>query len=389
MLELEEKFKENGGEYKEYKLGDLFEVKTSKWLDIWKINFFETKIEDTFEFIWRTQEKYWVQWYVKHQWFDPNDSWVISVSQIGSVHAQLRKNQWYSSQNIFVLTPTDEKLFWNFLISAINKTLSQFWTWYTYYPTLKSLSELIIKLPTTAGEIDFDFMEKYIAELEAQRIAELEAYLVATGLSDYTLTKKEESSLQKFAKLNERERERVILNDNPENLKWKEFEIGELFESFNWNFDIQKEHINWKWTFVVTAGITDKWVLGKTDIDAKIFWKNSTTIDMFGFAFFRTFDYKMVTHARVFSLHSKKWLSQRQNIFLAWTFHYLKKIFWYENMCSWIKIKNKYIKLPTTAGEIDFDFMENFISAIQKLVIKDVVIFTEKKMNAYRQVVQK
>ena len=56
-------------------------------------------------------------------------------------------------------------------------------------------------------------MEKYIAELEAQRIAELEAqriaeleaYLVATGLSDYTLTKKEESSLQKFAKLNERE----------------------------------------------------------------------------------------------------------------------------------------------------------------------------------------
>ena len=78
-------------------------------------------------------------------------------------------------------------------------------------------------------------MEKYIAELEAQRIAELEAYLVATGLSDYTLTKKEESSLQKFAKLNERERERerVILNDNPENLKWKEFEIGELFESFN------------------------------------------------------------------------------------------------------------------------------------------------------------
>ena len=208
MLELEEKFKENGGEYKEYKLGDLFEVKTSKWLDIWKINFFETKIEDTFEFIWRTQEKYWVQWYVKHQWFDPNDSWVISVSQIGSVHAQLRKNQWYSSQNIFVLTPTDEKLFWNFLISAINKTLSQFWTWYTYYPTLKSLSELIIKLPTTAGEIDFDFMEKYIAELEAQRIAELEAYLVATGLSDYTLTKKEESSLQKFAKLNERERER-------------------------------------------------------------------------------------------------------------------------------------------------------------------------------------
>jgi hypothetical protein len=30
--------------------------------------------------------------------------------------------------------------------------------------------------------------------------------------------------------------------------------------------------------------------------------------------------------------------------------------------------------------------MEDFISAIQKLVIKDVVIFTEEKMKAYKEV---
>ena len=48
-------------------------------------------------------------------------------------------------------------------------------------------------------EISFDFMEKYIKaleaerleELEAERLEELEAYLLATGLKDYHLTEKE------------------------------------------------------------------------------------------------------------------------------------------------------------------------------------------------------
>lgn len=35
---------------------------------------------------------------------------------------------------------------------------------------------------------DWDYMQSYIAELEQERVAELERYLVATGLNDYTLT---------------------------------------------------------------------------------------------------------------------------------------------------------------------------------------------------------
>ncbi|KAA8788057.1 restriction endonuclease subunit M, partial [Lactobacillus crispatus] len=51
-----------------------------------------------------------------------------------------------------------------------------------------------VRLPVTdADEIDFNYMEQYIAELEQQRLAELEqqrlaeldSYLKATGLNDY------------------------------------------------------------------------------------------------------------------------------------------------------------------------------------------------------------
>ena len=58
-------------------------------------------------------------------------------------------------------------------------------------------------------------------------------------------------------------------------------------------------------------------------------------------------------------------------------------IYSYKNkLGGWNVVKDKYIKLPTKDGEIDFEYMETLISAIQKLVIKDVVIYANKKEKA-------
>ena len=148
-------------------------------------------------------------------------------------------------------------------------------------------------------------------------------------------------------------------------VKWGEYTISDLFASQNGDFDIQKSHINDKGTYVVTAGLNNYGVLGKTDIKAKIFSKNTITIDMFGNAFYRQFDYKMVTHARVFSLTPKFAMSERQGLFLVNTFSFLSKNFGFDNMCSWEKIKSKTIQLPTKNGKIDFDFMESFVAELE------------------------
>ena len=58
--------------------------------------------------------------------------------------------------------------------------------------------DMIIQLPTKNGKIDFEFMESFITELEAERIAELDAYLRTTGLRDYFLTTEEEKVLKEF-----------------------------------------------------------------------------------------------------------------------------------------------------------------------------------------------
>ena len=47
------------------------------------------------------------------------------------------------------------------------------------------------------------------------------------------------------------------------------------------------------------------------------------------------------------------------------------------------------LSLPiTSSDEIDFDFMKAFISAVQKLVIKDVVQYTDKRIAATAQMVK-
>ncbi|MFT2775011.1 restriction endonuclease subunit S [Helicobacter pylori] len=156
-------------------------------------------------------------------------------------------------------------------------------------------------------------------------------------------------------------------------IKWGEFKLGDLFEASNGDFDIQKRHINHKGEFVITAGLINNGVLGQSDIKAKIFESHSITIDMFGCAFYRSFPYKMVTHARVFSLKPKFEINHKIGLFLSTLFFGYPKKFGYENMCSWAKIKNDKVILPLkptantqTIKDIDFNFMEKFIAELEQ-----------------------
>lgn len=79
----------------------------------------------------------------------------------------------------------------NFIASALKRVLGGFGYGNQLSSTkLKELDFKIFLPVNTEGKINFKFMESFIAELEA--------YLCATGLSNYTLTKKEQSALDLF-----------------------------------------------------------------------------------------------------------------------------------------------------------------------------------------------
>ncbi|BAW18611.1 Type II restriction modification system specificity subunit [Mycoplasmopsis bovigenitalium] len=354
----------------EYRIGDLFKVTGTKSLDSNAIKF----IDDGVNFVGRTFENNGIQGKIEKRMFEPNEPFTITATVIGNYkYVKFQKESYYCSQNINKLTPNDLIRKWNekiayFFVSNIQKFVSL----YDYQQAGYKLDDIknhSIQLPTKDGKIDFEFMESFIAELEAQHIAQLEAYLKATGLNNYELTSDEKKSI-----------------DNFNNIKWVEYRIGDLFDSENGDFDIQKSHINDVGEYVITAGVTNNGILGKTNISAKVINGGTITIDMFGNSFYRDFKYKMVTHARVFSLIPKFNMNKEQGLYIVNSFKYLIFEFGYGNMCSWDKIQNRKIQLPTKDGKIDFEYIELFITAVQKSVIKDVVIYANNKISATKNV---
>ncbi len=102
-----------------------------------------------------------------------------------------------------------------YLTCSISKTIFGNYEW-TNKAGWERIKSEKIQLPIKNGKIDFKFMETFIAELEAERMVELEAYLLVTGLKDYTLTAEEKQVLDDF-----------------ENVKFEEFNVVDLFDVKN------------------------------------------------------------------------------------------------------------------------------------------------------------
>lgn len=226
----------------------------------------------------------------------------------------------------------------------------------------------------TEDDIDWHYMESYIQELEESYIQELDAYLKETGLDDYTLT----------------DDEREVLEREP---VFKEFEVGGLFDGVSGDTDIKKVHLDGDGYPVITAGVDNLGVAGYSSVTAKILPANTLTVDMFGNCYFRPFEYKMVTHARVFSLSLKNGhLTPETGLFICTMLKWLSTKYNYSNMCSYNKIKNETIQLPVKSGtddDIDWDYMASYVRTMEKQVIADVVDYKNEMISTTKALVKK
>ena len=101
-------------------------------------------------------------------------------------------------------------------ITAVIRRVIQAKYSYNHKATKIELKNTYVQMPVKNGEIDYDFMESFIAELEAERIAELSAYLKVSGFDNYELSEEELNALERFAELGD---------DN-----WGTYTVGNLFE---------------------------------------------------------------------------------------------------------------------------------------------------------------
>ena len=127
-----------------------------------------------------------------------------------------------------------------------------------------------------------------------------------------------------------------------------------------------------------------------TDRKAKVFSPNTITIDFFGNAYYRPFHYVMATHNHVFSMSGNVIKNEDVGLYLCASMSYLSKIYSFNNMGTWPVYKESVIYLPTTDGEnIDYAFMETYISAIKKQCIEALMKAITQEPNAINRVLDK
>ncbi len=235
-----------------------------------------------------------------------------------------------------------------------------------------------IMLPITKnGNINFDFMEKFIAELEVNHIAELEAYLLATGLKDYNLTKEEAQALEDF-----KQGKLVFENKKVQDLF--------LVQSYKKRFDANKINIlETGYPYVVRTSLNNG-IRGYINEDTQ-YLNDGNTIS-FGqdtaTMFYQAKPYFTGDKIKIVKSNDNK-LNRLNALFFITTMTKSFSVFsWGTSSFSEKTINSQLVKVPIKNDTPDYEFMETFISAIQKLVIKDVVLYADKKINATKQVVR-
>ena len=277
-----------------------------------------------------------------------------------------------------------------FLMAAISSVITKAFS-YNYKATKIALKNSIIQLPLkeksldfsnpcdNIKNIDFDFMESFIRELEEERIRELNAYLLATGLKDYALSAEEEKALEAF-----------------KTVQWGEYRIGDLFEiNPTKYYRLEKNEIisqNGTVPLVSNASV-DNGVMGFSNLEALNKGNSITCSDTTIGAdtmYYQKDDFIGYQHIQRFEPKFSHFNDKIASFIISVCRHSTQnKGYDYGFKFNRTEMNKTNIQLPTKNNKPDYATMETFIKAVEKLVIKDVVLYADSKIKATENVVKR
>ena len=245
-------------------------------------------------------------------------------------------------------------------------------------------------------------MQERIAELEQERIAELDAYLVASGLDDYELTDEDKEILSLFPESASDEAGTSEADCKDGQIAFKAFKVGDVFNKLEAkckkaDFDKRRDTStvpNEEYCVpLVNAKVGDNGIMfygRKSDWNTQ-----EMCIDVI--------QNGAVATGTVYA--------QPQPVGVLWDAYLIKPVaevktteallymakciekitkeqFSYDKKATWDRVKLCEVSLPVTSdGNINFDYMERYIRAIEKLAIADVAKYKDKLIATTRRVV--
>ncbi|HFI0782363.1 TPA: restriction endonuclease subunit S [Streptococcus suis] len=257
-----------------------------------------------------------------------------------------------------------------FIASIINSVLHGKYEW-TNKANWGKVREEYIALPKLGNQIDFDFMDSFIAELEAERIAKLEAYLKVSGLDNYELSVEELKALRDY-----------------DSIDFEEFEYQEVFDKIVQGRRLKKDdQIPGDIPFVM-SGVTNTGIVNFISNPVASFPRNSITLDIFGNAFYRPYAYGAGDDTGVYWNEENEYSKEVMLYITSSMSRSVAGKYDYGNKLRSSKSKNIKMKLPAVSkGVLDTDYMRIFTNAVMKLAIKDVVQYTNERIETTKEVV--
>lgn len=359
-------------EWGEYGLGDLFKILSSK--NIYHANeldnIFDEQVNSSFPYVVRTTQNNWVRWYIIENEDYANEGNTLSFAQ-DTFSVFYQKQKYFTGNKVKVLKSKFEKnsgWVMQFITACLQKSLNDL-TWGTG-STIESIAETKVQLPTKNGKIDFDFMKQFMEELEKEKIQKLDEYLEVNWLKDYTLTSEEE---------------KVLSNFESGKVEWREFMLWGLFDIATW-----RDVIVWnviEWTIPLISHQHDNnWITKKiAQLENRRLFNCKDTLPLADrWVFLATTqneDFHIWT--RVKALKFQDWEKNlKSRLFFVSSINKLQILFTEYSENATDNLPNLDISLPTKNNKPDYEIMETLISAIQKLVIRDVVLYTDRKTEA-------
>lgn len=356
----------------EFELGDVFEIESTSSFNTDKL-----VTGNEYDYVTRTSLNQGVlqsTGFINQENINSAGTWSLGLLQMDFFY---REKPWYAGQFMRKISPK----------IAISKEAAPFFSAVLNMQKEKLLSVLVrdvdtvfrrirVNLPIAQdGKIDLAFIESFIAELEAERIAELSDYLAASGLDNYRLSVQERKSL-----------------DDLKDVTWKAYKMSDLFEKAKTKKlpykakDLPTE-ANGRYELpCLTSSFNNQGLNYYVPRQGATVLRNMITIpsnsDVYR-AYYQSSDFTVLSDAYAIDWkYDDRQLSREQYLFMVMCINKVTNLPIYSHknkLGGWNVVKNKYILLPQSNGSIDFSYMQMSISAIQKLYIKDVVGYVNGK----------
>lgn len=252
----------------------------------------------------------------------------------------------------------------------------------------KAFLETEISVPRNSdGSLAIEFMESRIREMEESRIREMEAYLKVSGFENCELTEHEKSSYEKMKQ---------------GQVKFKTFYVADDKKNKRHNgvFNVKNSHNILQSSIVAGSGTTPYVTAGEgnNSIYAYISYdedqiEEGNAIMIGGKTMVVTYQaedfFSNDSHNLVLYAKDDKLRNELIQLFMVASLNKsLKPIYSWGDSISKTKIVKDKLQLPVTdSGSIDYQFMETYIRAVEKLIVQKVYDWRAKEVEATKSIV--